>query len=92
MLQTFLQGFAVYFIIWWMTLFAVLPIGLRTQAEDNDVVLGTVPRAPTRFRAGFVFSLTTIVSAIIYAAWYVSSTYFGWGFDALPQMGPSFYG
>jgi predicted secreted protein len=92
MLQTFLQGFAVYFIVWWMTLFVVLPIGLRTQAEDNDVVLGTVPSAPTRFRAGFVFSLTTVISAIVYAAWYISSTYFGWGFDALPQMGPSFYG
>ncbi|MGO7954779.1 DUF1467 family protein, partial [Rhizobium ruizarguesonis] len=49
MLQIFLQGFAVYLIIWWMTLFAVLPVGLRTQAEDDDVVLGTVPRAPTRF-------------------------------------------
>lgn len=55
MLQIVLQGFAVYFIIWWMTLFAVLPIGLRTQADDNDVVLGTVPSAPTRFRAAFVF-------------------------------------
>ena len=46
MLQIFLQGFAVYFIVWWLTLFAVLPIGLRTQAEDNEVVLGTVPSAP----------------------------------------------
>ncbi len=92
MLQTFLQGFAVYFIVWWMTLFAVLPIGLRTQADDNDIVLGTIPSAPTRFRAGFVFSLTTVIAAVIYGAWYVSSTYFGWGFDALPQLGPSFYG
>ncbi|TCU17333.1 DUF1467 family protein [Rhizobium sullae] len=90
MLQVFLQGFAVYFIVWWITLFAVLPIGLRTQAEDNDVVLGTVPSAPTRFRALFTFSLTTIVSAVIYGAWYISSTYFGLGFDALPQIGPSF--
>ncbi|MBX5157530.1 MULTISPECIES: DUF1467 family protein [unclassified Rhizobium] len=91
MLQTFLQGFAVYFIVWWMTLFAVLPIGLRTQAEDNDVVFGTVPSAPSRFRAAFVFSLTTVISALIYGLWYVCDTYFGWGFDALPQLGPSFY-
>jgi predicted secreted protein len=90
MLQFFLQGFAVYFIVWWITLFAVLPIGLRTQAEDNDIVLGTVPSAPTRFRALFTFSLTTLISAIVYAAWYVSTTYFGWGFDALPQIGPHF--
>ncbi|EPE98869.1 DUF1467 family protein [Rhizobium grahamii] len=90
MLQIFLQGFAVYFIVWWITLFAVLPIGLRTQAEDNDIVLGTVHSAPTRFRAAFVFSMTTLISAIIYALWYIASNYFGWGFDALPQIGPSF--
>lgn len=30
--------FAVYFIVWWMTLFAVLPFGLRTQAEAEEVV------------------------------------------------------
>jgi predicted secreted protein len=90
MLQIFLQGFAVYFIVWWMTLFAVLPIGLRTQAEDNDIVLGTVHSAPSRFRSVFVFSMTTLISAIIYGLWYVSSNYFGWGFDALPQIGPSF--
>jgi predicted secreted protein len=91
MLQAFLQGFAVYFIIWWITLFAVLPIGLRTQAEDNDIVLGTVPSAPSRFRALFVFSLTTVIAGLVYGAWYVSDTYFGWGFDALPQIGPSFH-
>lgn len=91
MLQAFLQGFAVFFIIWWITLFAVLPIGLRTQAEDNDIVLGTVPSAPARFRPVFVFSLTTLIAGLVYGAWYVSDTYFGWGFDALPQIGPSFY-
>ncbi|KQV31749.1 hypothetical protein ASC97_18875 [Rhizobium sp. Root1203] len=90
MLQIFLQGFAVYFIVWWITLFAVLPIGLRTQADDNDIVLGTVHSAPTRFRPVFVFSMTTAISAVIYALWYISSNYFGWGFDALPQIGPSF--
>ncbi|TCL70429.1 DUF1467 family protein [Rhizobium sp. BK251] len=91
MLQAFLQGFAVYFIIWWITLFAMLPVGLRTQAEDNDVVLGTVESAPTRFRARLVFFLTTLVSGLVYGGWYICSTYFGLGFDALPQIGPRFY-
>ena len=27
---------AIYFIIWWTVLFAVLPIGVRTQGEDGD--------------------------------------------------------
>ncbi|MFN6985499.1 MAG: DUF1467 family protein, partial [Rhizobium oryzihabitans] len=36
-----LSVFAIYFIVWWTVLFVVLPIGLRTQAEDGDVALGT---------------------------------------------------
>ena len=28
---------AVYFILWWLTLFTMLPIGLRTQGEEEDV-------------------------------------------------------
>jgi predicted secreted protein len=90
MLQTFLQGFAVYFIVWWMTLFAVLPIGLRTQAEDNDIVLGTVPSAPTRFRPVFVFSMTTLVRRSSTR----SGTFLRLTSDGasmrLPQIGPTF--
>ena len=58
--------FAIYFIIWWLTLFIVLPIGLRTQAEENEVVPGTVESAPARFRALRVFLLTTVLAAIIH--------------------------
>ncbi|HLP68793.1 MAG TPA: DUF1467 family protein, partial [Rhizobium sp.] len=48
--MTFVSAFAVYFIIWWITLFAVLPIGMRTQDEEKDVVPGSVGSAPARFR------------------------------------------
>ena len=34
-------GIAIYIVIWWMVLFAVLPIGVRTQGEDGAVVPGT---------------------------------------------------
>ncbi|MCB1491238.1 MAG: DUF1467 family protein, partial [Rhodobiaceae bacterium] len=27
------SGVAIYFLIWWLVLFAVLPFGVRTQAE-----------------------------------------------------------
>ena len=42
------------FIMWWLVLFAILPFGLRTQDEDEDVTLGTVssaPRGPHMLRA-----------------------------------------
>ncbi len=82
--------FAVYFIIWWITLFAVLPFGLRTQAEENDVVPGSVESAPARFRAGRILLVTTLFAAAIHAAWYVLSVKFGYGFDAIPQFYPDF--
>ncbi len=82
--------FAVYFIVWWMTLFAVLPFGLRTQAEAEEVVPGTVESAPARFRGGRVVLMTTLVSAIIYGAWYILSVRFGYGIDSIPQFMPDF--
>jgi predicted secreted protein len=83
--------FAIYFIIWWLTLFIVLPIGLRTQAEENEVVPGSVESAPARFRALRVFLLTSVLAAVIHLAWYVLSVRFGYGLDAIPQFAPKFY-
>lgn len=85
-----LTYFAIYFIIWWLTLFAMLPIGLRTQAEDDDVAIGTVRSAPTRFRAIRVFLLTTIVALVLFGGWYLVTQIFGFGPDSLPRMFPKF--
>ena len=82
--------FAVYFIVWWMTLFAVLPFGLRTQAEAEEVVPGTAESAPARFRGGRVVLSTTIISAIIFSAWYILSELLGYGIDSIPQVMPNF--
>ena len=82
--------FAVYFIVWWLTLFAVLPFGLKTQAEANDVVPGSVESAPARFRGGRIVLITTLVSAVIYGVWYVLSVRLGYGLDSLPQFYPDY--
>ena len=37
---------ALYFVIWWILLFAVLPFGVRSQAEAGEVVRGSEPGAP----------------------------------------------
>jgi predicted secreted protein len=59
---------AIYVIIWWTVLFAVLPIGVRTQAEDGTIVPGTPASAPTRPRLLRVALLTTVISALVFAA------------------------
>jgi predicted secreted protein len=59
---------AIYLIIWWTVLFAVLPIGVRTQGEDGTVVPGTPASAPTAPRLVRVVLLTTVISALVFAS------------------------
>lgn len=60
-------GIAFYFITWWLTLFLVLPFGVRTQGEDGDVVPGTPESAPASSRMRKVFLINTIVATLIFA-------------------------
>jgi predicted secreted protein len=62
---------AIYFVIWWIALFLVLPWGVRSQDESGEVAPGTDPGAPvlTNLRRKLVW--TTIVATVIFAAWFV---------------------
>jgi predicted secreted protein len=61
---------AIYIVLWWTVLFAVLPIGVRTQGEDGTVVPGTPESAPSAPRLLRVAAITTLVSAALFAgAW-----------------------
>ncbi|HWM82840.1 MAG TPA: DUF1467 family protein [Pseudolabrys sp.] len=58
---------AIFFLIWWVTLFAVLPWGVRSQHEDGDFVEGTDPGAPIRARLLMKLVWTTLIAAIVFA-------------------------
>jgi predicted secreted protein len=58
---------AVYFVLWWLCLFAVLPFGVRNQEDVGEVTKGTEPGAPVFFRLWPKLLATTIVSAIVLA-------------------------
>ena len=60
-------GLATYFIVWWTTLFAVLPIGLRTQDEEGQVVPGTPASAPAKPMIMRLFAINTGVSIVVFA-------------------------
>ena len=66
---------AIYVVIWWTVLFAILPIGVRTQGEDGTVVPGTPASAPTRPRLIRVVLLTTVVSALVFGACWAAIRY-----------------
>jgi predicted secreted protein len=62
---------AIYFLIWWIVLFTVLPWGIRSQSEHGDMPAGTDPGAPTIPRLGLKLIWTTIVASALFAACYV---------------------
>ncbi|WP_377848106.1 DUF1467 family protein [Bosea sp. UC22_33] len=69
-------GLALYFVIWWITLFAVLPFGIRSQEEAGEVVAGTEPGAPVLPGLLKKAVITSLIAAVIFAGvWYVWVTY-----------------
>lgn len=81
--------FAVFFVIWWVVLFAVLPFGVRTQSENQDVTLGTTESAPSLHRMGRALLITTMISLAITAAFY-GILGAGYSFDDIPRLIPTF--
>lgn len=57
----------LYVVIWFMTLFVVLPIGYQSQEEeDGEVVPGTPPGAPSTTHYKRKFLWTTIAGTLIW--------------------------
>jgi predicted secreted protein len=62
---------AIYFIVWWLVLFAVLPFGVRTQDEAGSTVAGTPGSAPIAPRLLRTVAITTLVSTVVFAVIYL---------------------
>ncbi len=62
---------AIYIFIWWTSLFAVLPFGVRTQHEEGNVVPGTPESAPAKPRLLRVVIINTIVATIVFTIVYL---------------------
>jgi predicted secreted protein len=69
-----ISGIFVYFLIWWVVLFAVLPWGVHVSDHPEP---GHAPSAPINPHMGRKVIATTIVSALIWLiVWYVIDS--GW--------------
>ena len=77
---------AIYFVIWWLVLFTVLPWGVRTQGEAGEVEPGSPESAPAKPQLAKKALITTLVSAIVFAlVYYVQAK--GWLDFSLPDQG-----
>jgi predicted secreted protein len=61
---------ALYVVIWWIVLFAMLPIGVRTQYDDGEVSPGTAESAPQRPQLLAKMLATTVIAGVVFAALY----------------------
>lgn len=88
--MSYFSAFAVYFIFWWVTLFAILPFGLKTQEEDADVTLGTTESAPANFSFWRKAAWTTLVSAVLFAIYYWVTSVLGLSLESIPRIVPDY--
>jgi len=61
---------AIYFVVWWIVLFATLPFGVRNRAESSEAgeaVPGADPGAPVATLMVRKALWTTLISATIFA-------------------------
>jgi predicted secreted protein len=60
-------GIATYVVIWWVTIFAILPIGI-TPSEEDDAGHGA--GAPANPRLLLKAGITTVVSSALWLVFY----------------------
>ena len=74
---------AIYFVVWWIVLFAVLPWGVSTQDEAGDVVPGSARSAPQRPRLGAKAAATSIVAGVVVGLIWLAVNVYGIDFATL---------
>jgi len=69
--MNWLTGIAAYVVIWWVVIFAVLPIGVRPAEDEMGERVGAPAHPHLRAKA----IATTLISAVLWAIlyWIVSS-------------------
>ena len=72
------SALAIYILFWSLSVFLVLPFGVRTTREaGGELVPGQAESAPHEFRAGRVAWRVTIVATTLFVLFLLNYTY-GW--------------
>lgn len=70
--MSWVSSLALYLIVWWVTLFLVLPFGVRSVGKPEK---GHDAGAPERSRLRWKLAITTLIAALLWAAvlWVIRS-------------------
>ncbi len=72
------SALVIYILFWMLTLFAVLPFGVRTSAESGEALVpGQADSAPVLPMLRTKAIWTTAISAVLFALYYANYV-FGW--------------
>ncbi len=66
--MTISASIVLYAVVWFMTLFVILPLRLQSQEEAGDVVPGTPASAPANPQIKKRMKIVTLVATIVWAA------------------------
>ncbi len=69
----------MFITIWFVVLFAILPIGIHSQRESGTYVEGTDPCAPVNPQLLKKALLTTLASLIVFGVLMIVLRLCGWG-------------
>ncbi len=64
--MTITSAIVLLSVYWFVVLFIVLPINVTTQHDERNIIEGTAPSSPVNPNLKRKFSITTIVSVILW--------------------------
>ncbi len=84
--MTTTAGIAIYLVIWWLVLFAVLPFGIVSQHEVGELDDGSDAGAPVRPMMWRKAIITTLIATLLWlgVAWLI--VYRPISYDDIPFM------
>ncbi len=77
---------AIYFVVWWLCLFIVLPFGVHTQDDAGETVPGTIESAPVRPMLIRKALATTVLAAVVVGLFWGAVEYFGLSLEGVSRM------
>ena len=64
--MTITSAIVLLSVYWFIILFIVLPINITTQNDERNIIEGTAPSSPVDPNLKRKFSITTVVSVILW--------------------------